>query len=234
MNTTVLKLTGVRRSYPGESPVHALRGIDLTVAEGELIAVTGPSGSGKTTLLHIAGTLDRPTSGTVRVAGHDLAALSDRRLATLRAHHIGFIFQSFFLAEHQSVLDNVADGLLYAGTEASVRRRLAAEALERVGLSHRMAFRPTKLSGGERQRVAIARALIGPPAIILADEPTGNLDTATSAGIVDLLHELNADGATIVVITHDRDLAADLPRLVEMRDGQILADTGPGTGLEGP
>jgi putative ABC transport system ATP-binding protein len=221
----VLALEAVTKTYGEQPPVPALRGVSLTVRHGELLAIVGPSGSGKTTLLHVMGTLERPSSGTVRIDGVDVAALDDRQLAALRAQSIGFVFQQFFLAEHATALENVADGLLYAGVEVAERHRRAAEALTRVGLAHRLAFRPTKLSGGERQRVAIARALVGQPAIVLADEPTGNLDSATSASILELLRALNADGATIVVITHDRDLAARLPRQVHVLDGQIVTDS---------
>jgi putative ABC transport system ATP-binding protein len=217
----VLELAGVVKTY-GE--VGVLHGIDLRVEAGELVAVVGPSGSGKSTLLHIMGTLERPTGGVVRINGVDVAGLGDQRVADVRARDIGFVFQQFFLAAHATVVENVADGMLYAGVPARVRRRRAAEALDRVGLSHRAHFKPGKLSGGERQRVAIARALVGRPAIVLADEPTGNLDSATGASIVSLLHELNAGGATIIVITHDNDLASRLPRQVQVLDGRIVRD----------
>ncbi|MEU5578780.1 ABC transporter ATP-binding protein [Streptomyces huasconensis] len=223
--SVVVELRHVTKSYAGG--VHALRGVSLTVGAGELLAIVGPSGSGKSTMLNVIGTLDKPTSGTVRVAGHDVGALSDARLSALRARHIGFVFQHFHLAAGRDAVDNVADGLLYAGVGPKARRARAREALERVRLGHRLGHRPSELSGGEKQRVAIARALVGEPSVLLADEPTGALDTASGEIVMDLLHELNGTGTTICVITHDHDIAASLPRRVRFRDGEIIADSGP-------
>jgi putative ABC transport system ATP-binding protein len=224
---SVLELTSVTKIYASQPPVTALRGVSLTVRRGELVAVVGPSGSGKTTLLHVMGTLDRPTNGSVSVTGLDVARMPDRELSALRAARIGFVFQQFFLAEHATVLDNVADGLLYAGVGLRERRERALEALGLVGLADRPSARPTQLSGGQRQRVAIARALMGEPAIVLADEPTGNLDQATGQSILGLLDRLQARGTTIIVITHDRGVAAHMQRQVEMLDGHVAADSAP-------
>jgi putative ABC transport system ATP-binding protein len=225
MSVPVLELENVTKVYPGPPPVQALRGVSLAVAEGDLVAVTGPSGSGKTTLLHLAGALDKPTSGSVRITGLELAGLPDKSLSKLRATRIGFVFQQLFLAEHQSVLGNVADGLLYAGIPLAQRHEAAMDALAAVGLADRARARPTQLSGGQRQRVAIARALAGRPAVVLADEPTGNLDQATGHAVLDLLGELNQAGTTIVVITHDRSIAGRARRQIHTLDGQITTDT---------
>jgi len=221
----VLDVDDVAKTYPGEPPVQALRGVSLTIGPGELVGIVGPSGSGKTTLLQLMGTLDRPTSGRVRITGLDVAAMADDEVTHLRATRIGFIFQQFFLAEHATVLDNVADGLLYAGVPLKQRRQRALDGLELVGLAERPDARPTQLSGGQRQRVAIARALVGEPAIVLADEPTGNLDQATGQAILALIDRLHHAGSTIVVITHDRAIAERMPRRVEILDGRIVTDT---------
>jgi putative ABC transport system ATP-binding protein len=221
----VLDVENVTKTYPGEPPVQALRGVSLSVDQGELVAIVGPSGSGKTTLLQLMGTLDRPTSGRVRITGLEVAGMPDDEVAYLRAARIGFVFQQFFLAEHSTVLDNVADGLLYAGVPIGERRDRALDALDLVGLAERPQARPTQLSGGQRQRVAIARALVGQPAIVLADEPTGNLDQATGHAILSLIDQLHRAGSTIVVITHDDTIAERMPRKVEILDGQIVADT---------
>ena len=218
------ELTDVTRVYPGHPPVRALRGVNLRVDDGELVGIVGPSGSGKSTLLNVLGTLDRADAGTVRVDGHELSTLSDRQLSALRAHRIGFVFQQFFLSPGVTALDNVADGLLYTGLPLAERRRRALQVLERVGLADRGHHRPNELSGGQSQRVAVARALVGRPSILLADEPTGALDSESGAAVLELLRELHESGTTIVVITHDHDVANMLPRQVHIRDGQIEAD----------
>jgi putative ABC transport system ATP-binding protein len=220
--TSVVELRKVTKTYPGG--VTALDAVSVVVQAGELVAVVGPSGSGKSTMLHLLGTLDRPSGGTVLVAGRDVSRLSDRRLSALRARRIGFVFQQFHLAAGVSALDNVADGLLYGGVPPAGRRHRARLALERVGLGHRLDHRPHQMSGGEKQRVAIARAVVGEPAMLLADEPTGALDSVTGAGVIDLLRELAATGTTVILITHDRDIAGLLPRQVQMRDGRIVHD----------
>ncbi|WP_424215689.1 ABC transporter ATP-binding protein [Streptomyces sp. BI20] len=224
----VVELTGVTKEYPGG--VTALGGVDLTIAPGELLAIVGPSGSGKSTLLHIVGTLDRPTAGRVAIAGHDISRLSDRALSALRSRHVGFVFQSFHLVPGVSARANVAEGLLYSGLSRAERDRRARTALERVGLGDRMDHRPHELSGGQKQRVAIARAVAGEPDLLLADEPTGALDTASGTAVMELLHELNRDGATIAVITHDNEIAESLPRQVRIRDGHVVADVWNRTG----
>ncbi|WP_426625475.1 ABC transporter ATP-binding protein [Leifsonia sp. McL0607] len=228
MTNKIVSLSDVERAY-GEPPVLACAGVTLSITQGELVAIVGPSGSGKSTLLNLIGTLDRPTAGTARIEGRDVQALSDRELSALRAHRIGFVFQQFHLADGVTAIDNVADGLLYLGVRRAERRARAAAALERVGLGHRMTHKPGQLSGGERQRVAIARAVVGEPPLLLADEPTGNLDSASGTTIVELLHELNRQGTTIVVITHDAELAARLPRQVAIRDGVVVSDSAPGS-----
>jgi putative ABC transport system ATP-binding protein len=224
MTETVIELANVTRMYPGNPPVRALRSVSLQVGRGELVGIVGPSGSGKTTLLNILGTLDRADAGTVCIDGQDVSTVADRQLSALRAHRIGFVFQQFFLSPGVNALDNVADGLLYTGLPLAERRRRADQTLQRVGLANRAHHRPHELSGGQQQRIAVARAVVGRPSVLLADEPTGALDSESGAGVLELLHELHDDGTTIVVITHDHDVAGMLPRQVHIRDGQIASD----------
>jgi putative ABC transport system ATP-binding protein len=221
-NGVALRLRQVTKEYPGD--VHALRAVDLDIATGDQVAVVGPSGSGKTTMLTVLGTLERPSSGSVEVAGREVIDASDSELAGLRAHQIGFVFQGFHLQDTMTALDNVASGMLYTGAPGAARRAAAQQALERVGLAHRLDHRPQQLSGGERQRVAIARAIAKRPVIILADEPTGNLDSKSGQEVITLLHELAADGATLALITHDEQIARTFPRRIQMRDGEIVGD----------
>ena len=226
----VFELTDVAKSYPGSPPVHALREVDLVIGAAERVAVLGPSGSGKSTLLHVLGTLERPTAGAVRVSGQDVSSLADAELSAVRARRIGFVFQQFFLLDHLDAVENVALGLLYRGENRRARRAAAVVALERVGLSHRLQHRPSELSGGERQRVAIARAVVGRPAVVLADEPTGNLDSAAGASVLSVLADLAEDGTTIVVVSHDAHVARAMDRRIEMRDGRVLSDDETGAG----
>ena len=220
----VLNVENIHKKYPTTPPVHALQGISFQVFQGELVSVVGPSGSGKSTLLHLMGTLDRPTSGEITVAGHKVSELSDREMSALRAHHIGFVFQQFHLLGSLTTLNNVAEGLLYTGRSLNERQELAEIALRRVGMGHRLDQISLKLSGGEMQRVATARALVGDPSIVLADEPTGNLDSKNSAAIIELIEELNTAGTTIVVITHNTEIAESFPRVIGLRDGMIEYD----------
>ncbi|MEU9381446.1 ABC transporter ATP-binding protein [Streptomyces sp. NPDC048279] len=221
---SALLLRDVVKEYPGTPPLRILHGIDLTVRSGELLAIVGPSGSGKSTLLALLGTLDRPTSGSVTLEGHDLVGLSGRQISALRAHRIGFVFQQFFLLPGLTTVENVATGLLYTGESAGRRRERAVRALQDVGLGHRLGHRPDQLSGGEKQRTAIARAVVGRPGLLLADEPTGALDTASGHGVIDVLRNLNANGTTVLVITHDRELANSFPRRIGIQDGRIAFD----------
>jgi putative ABC transport system ATP-binding protein len=224
VSEVVLRLRGVTKAYPGTPPVQALGGVDIDIAVGEAVAIVGPSGSGKSTLLHMMGTLDRPTSGTIEIAGKRVDGLADSALSAVRAHHVGFVFQQFHLLTGYSALDNVADGALYRGLRPETRRELARHALDLVGLSERANHDAEKLSGGERQRVAVARAVVGRPDIVLADEPTGNLDSRASNAVIKLLTDLNAAGITLIVISHEREVAERFPRRIELRDGLVVAD----------